>query len=470
MLRFQEPFTVEGVWWLPDTPEHQISGSFTLDQDQGGSLSLSGMLRALVESMNAASDERHTIHGFTKKGQRVTLLDCFNKQRSLNFPGIGTETYHVNLAAIGLHIVDAEQEIFTKSYLRFDGIEKWLGHRPFDVVFNPEERQISVTTRSSKEQPFATLPEQLLTIGADIRTNPLGETEVAVISEANLIAEPSEAKSLNWHFNNAWKLQALASLCTGYHLPMLSLRLKGPEEEVAPGRKERASVDILASILYPTAAKRSADPPIFSGPELLSLSPAAIARWFGLYEELDQVLHLFATVVADKNLFVNVRFLLAVQALEAFHRTTEPQPLMEEAEHQALQKTLLSAMPSATPKRMKEKLRTTLQFTNEPSLRQRLRAIFNGIEDRYGNVPAGFPVKQFVGSVVDTRNYYTHYVEGLASKALDGSGMYFEGRRIALLLTVLLLEQIGIPSADIPPHLERHREYWQLWQNPGRPH
>lgn len=238
---------------------------------------------------------------------------------------------------------------------------------------------------------------------------------------------------------------------------------------MTPDRIETASVDVLASILYPTGERRSSDPPIFSGPELLAASPDAIVKWFEQYEELGSVLNLFSTVMADKNLFVNVRFLLAVQALEAFHRTTDPSPLMKAADHKSLQQALLKALPEGTSAAMKEKIRTTLQFTNEPSLRQRLRAIFDGIKNRYGAAPSGFPVQKFVGSVVDTRNYYTHYVEALASKALDGSGMYWAGRRLALLLTVLFLERIGVPSATIPEHLKRHQEFRQLWDSPDRP-
>ncbi len=42
-----EPLDVEGVWWLPESPDHKVPGWFRYDQDNGGHLRLAGALRSL---------------------------------------------------------------------------------------------------------------------------------------------------------------------------------------------------------------------------------------------------------------------------------------------------------------------------------------------------------------------------------------------------------------------------------------
>ncbi|MGH8422687.1 MAG: HEPN domain-containing protein, partial [Pseudomonas fluorescens] len=369
MLYFQDTFSAEGAWWLPETPDHRVSGTLSFDPDVGVSLALSGMLRQLADAFADAAEEDVTIHGITNKGQLISLFECLNQSRTLNFPGFGTETYHANVAAAGLHFSNSDEPLFLKSYFRFDGIEKWLGEKPFDSGFDFDTRIMSITSRTSNEELLVTAVDQELSISTTMRTQPKSDIEIALISEITLVATPHEPKSLNWHMDNAWKIQRLASLCMGCHLPSQTLRLKGPVERVGQNRERAVTVDVLTSMMFPSGNRRSGDLPVISARELISACSDALTNWLDQFDTLGAVLNLLTTVVADKSMFVNVRFLLAIQALEAFHRTIQPRPLMDEADHNALQAALVSAIPASTSKEMTEKLRTTLRFTNEPSLR-----------------------------------------------------------------------------------------------------
>lgn len=42
-----EPIDVQGVWWLPETPDHKVPGWFSYDLEEGGTLRLAGSLRPL---------------------------------------------------------------------------------------------------------------------------------------------------------------------------------------------------------------------------------------------------------------------------------------------------------------------------------------------------------------------------------------------------------------------------------------
>jgi hypothetical protein len=83
---------------------------------------------------------------------------------------------------------------------------------------------------------------------------------------------------------------------------------------------------------------------------------------------------------------------------------------------------------------MREKLKGTYQFVNEPSLNQRLKSIVDELSDAFG-MPLPALNKMYLRKLVDTRNYYTHLSEELRSRILDGEGMYWARRRVILLLT-----------------------------------
>jgi hypothetical protein len=427
---------------------------------------LAGLLRGLPESFNAARDERLLIHGVTRTGKRVTLLHCLNKSRQLQFPGICTEVYRAHIAAVGLHFQSADEELFDRSNFHFDGLEQWLGRRPLETRHDGAVRQISVTAVAPAEELLVELDDQRLLAGAIAGTKDTKETQTTVYSQSTLASVPRESSSLEWHFQNAAQLQSLATITTGRHLPLTWLQLQGPEEELGPGVTRPATVDVLVSMLHPSSARRQTDEPIIRWGEIESFSPDAVARWFKMYDDLGSVIAILLTLIAEERMFVNVRFLLSIQALEAFHRSVDAKPLMNPVEHKKLCEMLLKAVPDGTSSEMRDKLKGTLQFTNEPSLRQRLRAILSGVTERFGSGPAGFS-KAFISSLVDTRNSETHHTLELKKKALDNNGMYWASRRVLALLVVLLIEKLGVPPAEILDRLQRHQEFYQLWHRGG---
>ena len=114
---------------------------------------------------------------------------------------------------------------------------------------------------------------------------------------------------------------------------------------------------------------------------------ALLQKWFDSYGELSSALYLFLTALADRAMFINIRFALAIQALEVFHRRSAPGTIIPDEEHAVLQQALIAAIPAGTSAAMREKLKGTLSFSNEPSLRQRLRALIEEVEALLQSIP-----------------------------------------------------------------------------------
>jgi hypothetical protein len=167
-------------------------------------------------------------------------------------------------------------------------------------------------------------------------------------------------------------------------------------------------------------------------------------------------------------MFTNVRFLLAIQALEVFHRRTTRGGLMAKTDYRKLRKRLVEAIPSDLTPEMGEKLVSLYSFANEPSLMQRLETIIATVNEDFGEEVRGF-TDGFARKVVDTRNYNTHFTGSLEAKAMDGADMWWASRRIIMLLTYLFLKNIGIKAPAFQEALERHREFQALFDSPAEP-
>jgi len=469
-----DSFSERGLWWREGEEGDQVGGTLTFDSTHGPELKLLGVLGDMESSLKAAfsgaRDENVTIHGVTTKGKPVTLMRAMNVSRQLHMPGIPHETWRSNLLAVGIHLhSDGDEEIFTKSYLRFEAIERWLGHRPFTQRFDDAEKSLTVIAKKPREAPFAHHDNfEVVSVGSLYQDNkPETRFTIDVFSYLGII--PSAPRSLNWHLNKAVRLQELAALCTGHFLPLTSLELRGPDVEGSGGGTLPCDVTVYARMIHPEVGSRPKhEAPLVSGPELIAFNPKAVQTWFDQYELFSSAIGLFFTVAGEQHMFTNVRLLLAIQALEVFHRSTSAETVMPPDDFPAFSAGLVEEIPASATPRMKDKLKGVYRYLNEPSLSQRLKSIVENIEAAFGRAPPGFD-KAARRKLVDTRNYYTHFSPELSANTLDGGGMYWASRRIILLLTLLFLQRLGIGASDIVGLLKRHREFAALWESDAVP-
>lgn len=455
----------EGYWWRPEHPDNKVPGTLTFNQEEGARLALLGLIGRIEDSFNPDYSV-NVIHGFTKSGKPVSLLRSIQRGRQIKMPGITTESYSANLLAIGYHFTSQDEAIFSGAWFRFGGIEQWLEHEPYDLSLNQDTKHYLLDISRTGLTPVASWGDCSLLIGSNMDTKQTG-TDYQVSVESMIGIRTIELRSLNWFHESSYKIANLASLSTGKHLPQLMLRLEGPRQNIAPGINPITDVDIYVQLTNPSDDKAK-DEPIISGATLIAHDSACFEKWFEEYENLKPVMDLFFAVTGTQDMFLNVRFLLSIQALEAFHRAVSSDPLIKADEHLSIIEAMKAAIPDNTPKAMQEKLEGMLKYSNEPSLSQRLKALMTLVVEKFGGLPAGYD-KAFVRSLVDTRNYNTHHTEELASKALEGADLYWAHRRMILLLTMLLLMRIGVPADHLKIAIARHREFSQLWNRPGRP-
>ncbi len=84
----------------------------------------------------------------------------------------------------------------------------------------------------------------------------------------------------------------------------------------------------------------------------------------------------------------------------------------------------------------------------EQTLRKRLGDLLGSLEA--DTVKLFCPkASTFRSRLVDTRNYLTHYAPGLKEAAIEGLDLYDANQRMRLLLTILLMKEIGLGESRI---------------------
>lgn len=463
-----KPLSLQGIWWLSETPEDTETGTLTFDQIEGAKLSVVGRLLPLQAGPMGEEKRLYVIHGVTTTGKPVTLLETFIVNSRMSFLGIATEAWHVGMIAVGAHFLSADEELFNRSWLRFDGIARWLSYDPFTEKYHFDPFFTALTVRKPPSVLLGTIPGAKLYTDSYIRSGRDGDEGWASTSEAKIAIDADNPQTLNWHFGAASKLRSLAELLYGRPLHLTKLQIEMPAEPMTDDHPPYVDVEIYAQMIGGGDKLPPVDrPPMLNAPALIEAAPNALADWFAQYETLSAALHLLSTVASDRRMFINVRFLLAAQAVETFHRETCPGTIMPAEDHTAIVKALTAAIPQDTPKAMRDKLKRTLEWTNEPSLRRRLSALIAFARDGRDGVMPAFG-KSFIDAVVTTRNHETHHGDK-PRNLLAGADMYWAIRRLVVLLTVLFLRRLGMPSDAIDMVIMENLEFRTLWTTTDSP-
>jgi hypothetical protein len=81
---------------------------------------------------------------------------------------------------------------------------------------------------------------------------------------------------------------------------------------------------------------------------------------------------------------------------------------------------LIATVMKGCPNHKQDWLKAKLEYANELSLRKRLRQMVEPFKDLYGDPGQR---KHFIGKVIDTRNYLTHYDTRLTQQAARGDDL-----------------------------------------------
>jgi hypothetical protein len=184
-------------------------------------------------------------------------------------------------------------------------------------------------------------------------------------------------------------------------------------------------------------------------------------NWLEKVELLRPVYNLYFGTIYREDMYLEFQFLSLIMALEVYHRRLIRNEDISSEEHEERIRQILNNTSAKYQEWLKEKLK----YSNEPSLRKRIKEIYDMLKNiRY--VTALIPKKKnFVDDVVNTRNYFVHYDQSLENKALKETKLYCLIQKLKVLVEICLLKEIGFCDTEIDNIYQQNEKYiWLIKQ------
>ena len=449
-----------GYWWLPENPDEKVGGIASFSPSDGVSLELFSTLNEDPEYMGSGNAFRPDfVHGITTEGERVTLKNCIRGSYSMSSSqgtGVANSSYQAISLLSGAHFT--EQINFDRFRVQFPLLTKWAGVTGVNYsgsVFEGGEVSAGDTFEITYEFPESITAELedaelKLIFNADFNMGRVGGVSVDEEVYFDIIPD-SDQVTYSGSIDYSGMLQDFITLATGKEV-QASMMIGRLEREEQPGYNDvevlfSTSGDLkLPDSLHPLKAN-------FVLADIVDDFSEVMNNWFQHYEELEPVYNLYFSVQYNSEMYLQNQFLSLTQAIETYHRREIGGQYLSNSEFEEFYGELCEIIPDRFDESFQDHLeKGTFKYANDFSLRKRLSQLVSEQENILGKLP--MDVEASVNEIVNTRNYLTHYNEGISPRA-DTGELHPLILRLRVILETVLLSNLGIPEDQIVERLQQ---------------
>ncbi len=450
-MRVKEEIKNSGYFWLPSLPDKKIPG--TLFISDGGEIELEviGLFDESPEGINSAlsgnQNELERIVGHIEKYGLVTLDVCFYKNRNISSGGISKSRIHVCRALLGVAYEDKETVQFNTFKFSVEGIDEWVGISGIKVELRLEERSATVAY-SPPEEVLHHLDNGMKLIITYSYTLPgfpnIKEAKVTQKTFFKLVSE--QGRPLDDFISVAHKITTL--LCFAIDKTVCIEQVSAASNSFLMDKDKGESRPIWVPIFYASLPFSEVVPKIewhnmfFTYVQIQANAEQMINNWINAYEEIRPAMSLYFSTKTGAQKFLDGKFLALAQGLETFHRRKFEEKLMEEKDFKGLLETLINLCPEKN----QEWLAGRLEHGNEVNLSRRLKSLIEPFNELFGTSRER---SKFIRSIVNTRNYLTHFDQSLQSEATKGKELWSLCFKMEAIFQLLFLNILGFTQEEI---------------------
>jgi len=458
-----EAFEHFGLWWLPDDDSRTVGGIIRFDPSNGITLRVAGLIDGLEPF--SMSEMIPIILGRTENGKTITLYQCENVSIRDGI-GINARTYRARAAFVGAWFETEDDIRFSSGTVQFSSLPDWVGGRAFQVESTHPPDAWSYTIRW--DQPAELISNTRIGVirlghGHGVKTE--RNRSMSITQMPAFVIEVSETFTIHdWLQSVVYPLQVFLTLAMRKPASVSNMTVHA-DVQSSNGEVERP---VAVQVVYePAFHDTSQSGPIFRDTMLFSLEDirddfdTVMAHWFARVNDLREVVSHFYSIKFRSSTYLETRFLIVVQAVEAYHRRSgRRERAIPDDEYQEL----LTEILAGTPEDHREWLQQKLRYGYEPSLAQRLKDL---IEDTQPTIePLLINSNKFARTVVDTRNYLTHYSKELQTRAATGPRLHWITSALTDLFEACLLNDLGFTPQQARELFAKNRRYQHASQNP----
>lgn len=444
-------FELSGLWWLPENPENKIHGKLRYNSQKRTTLFLDGTF-----NKNPEEGDFYEIALGDSYGKKITLKNCLRSNLEIKrYPDSReymTSEFVVSVFYVGWHFAKKEDIKFTRLFVRYSQLEEWLGERPFhfEVSKNEEgleEHMIKFTMPNVKE---IILDGFKISIGygfserMDVWKKPEFE------AHAWISVDVSDEMHIDEFFPIVYHIKNFLGFATGNTVSIL---------DITGQNKNMDSHETIQISYHEEVSEEKLFEPPFLPFQYNSISERPefyLQNWFDMIKNLEPTYDLFFGTMYNSHLYPTHAFLSLAQALESYHSRTFDNDVMPDEAFNPILSQILEII-GKIPQGYQQHFKTKASYMNRKSLRRRIKELF----EKYGELFRPFidDENEFIGKVVDTRNYFTHYSpesEKGAAKVID---IPFLSQNLRFILIVIFLKEIGFDDAFARQVLTRYMRF-----------
>lgn len=456
----------QGVWWLPASPEHVVSGTLTLGDNERPSLVVVGPidpsfdLATHLGTLLGRTQDVPFVFGRAADGKKISLASVRLGVRQLHLDDARSATFELLgwSAFIGAH-VDPDSTVFRQADLVLERLVDWLDARPMSFEATPSHqmpRRLSIVG----ELPETT---RVRVEGGEIQAHTRLHSSGDLRRTAALTLEPSLRFSLDAALTtDAWfrswlsPISRLIALATSLPIEIERLDFSLADDQQCEFWWPRAlRAGTPDRVLMP-------DEILFTLPDLAKGNLAArLESWLDGTTRFEPVLNMFFAVRNAEHMYEEDKFQNLIQATEAYHRRivgARPDP----AEHELRAQALLAAAPPEHREWLSEVLETTKEFR----LSDRIEGLVN---DHPWMVDDVIPhnMHRWAVRAAMARNFRAHHDPEASPIGADVDSLVGLNQRLLVLLEACLLHELGFPEDEIRRMIQRaSAPYRMLKLNP----
>ncbi|NEP90716.1 MAG: hypothetical protein F6K18_30055 [Okeania sp. SIO2C2] len=417
---------LEGFWWLPLEPELKVAGILKFTNTEEIKFQLIGSF--LNFSMVEKNPTNIPIILGIVHQNIITLCNSINSNSRRSAPGFASQEYTSELALIGRHFTTPDELLFNKARVQYSYLSDWadlplIKREPDlrDLDWN-EERELRFTYTAPEDIEAKTTHGKFSVI---YNCSEAGKRESIDLKQfVSLMIQPNneELSCKDFHFKFIHPLNNFITFATDRTncITELEFYSRHGDTDIVDSRYSLDEIPIQAiyKTYYPERKKSDRllfhnkifSEMLFSLSEIKSDFSLIMQRWFNFVEKLDSVLNLFFSIKYKPDIYLESKFINLVQAIESYHRRQIKNYVLPENEHKERIKRVLDSVPDEYQEWLKEKL----NYSNEPTLKERLIELLELIPEITNQLIKDKEV--FATKVKNARNYFTHYNKYLNKK------------------------------------------------------
>jgi len=355
-----ESFEKNGIWFLPESPDRQITGTLVFSPDQEPRLNLVGELRELDLKEKLESDIKYPIiHGYligdSGTSEEVTLCNSYQKKELQT--GVPTSKLYPEFILKGYHFSSVDEIEFQHIIVQYDYLEKWVNLPNIEIGCIPHHNQadtyqeIILNQRVNEPIEIGKINDCSITIIDLPFLNPqyvqsinlfatLGRkwdrSEILIKEQKKILIKPDSPKKFNSFLDIVYLIQDFLTLLCGQiilpfkiettiianHQEFETQLFNGESRVIQTERQREFPINIFYKVTSPLSNKVSFNASLimFKFTDLRESSATVLNNWQNIREKISSIIEIYLGLYYIPVRYKNDLFLALAQAIEGFHR------------------------------------------------------------------------------------------------------------------------------------------------------